>query len=242
MTKPLAPISLDVYSALVDSRTGGSAALEGPVRRHRWSVSPDELFSDWDGRNKSLHLETVTPYVGFRDLAVRAMTAVFAARELDGDPTETTTDLLTSMSSWPLWPEVPEALAQLARGRRLALLSNIDDDLLAVSAPSALVETRITSQQARAYKPHRALYDHARRQLGDDLVHVAASARDVRGSLQAGLRVVRVVRPGHVVDPAGPTPSVQIDDLRDLPGALATLTADDQAPTPQDGAPYATGS
>jgi 2-haloacid dehalogenase len=44
-------------------------------------------------------------------------------------------------------------------------------------------------------------------------VHVATSARDVRGALAAGIEVVRLRRPGHRLDPEGQTPQVQAADL-----------------------------
>jgi 2-haloacid dehalogenase len=54
---------------------------------------------------------------------------------------------------------------------------------------------------------------------------VPASARDTRGALEAGLTVVRVRRPGHRVDPDGPQPEQEVDDLGDLPAVLAVVVA-----------------
>jgi 2-haloacid dehalogenase len=216
------PITLDVYSALVDSATGGTAALARIGGQRGWDADPAALYRDWDRRNKGLHREVVTPFVPFRELSARAMITVLDDHGLSGaDAVEVSDALLASMRHWPLWPDVVAGLARLAPDHHLALLSNIDDDLLATSAPSALVPHHITSEQARAYKPHPALYDHARRQLGAGWIHVAASGRDVRGSLEAGLAVVRIVRPGHTLDPDGPAPTVEIDDLRDLADAVA---------------------
>jgi 2-haloacid dehalogenase len=56
-------------------------------------------------------------------------------------------------------------------------------------------------------------------------VHVPASARDTRGALEAGLAVVRVRRPGHRVDPAGPQPEHEVDDLTQVPAVLARVSA-----------------
>jgi 2-haloacid dehalogenase len=57
-------------------------------------------------------------------------------------------------------------------------------------------------------------------------VHVAASARDVRGALEAGIttvRLVRLVRRGHAVDAEGPQPSLEVEEAADLPGVLRML-------------------
>lgn len=222
MSAARGPISLDVYSALVDSATGGTAALDRIGRQQGWETDAAALYHAWDRANKGSHRETMT-FVPFRELAVRAMRTVLDEHGLAGDAREVTDALLASLHEWPLWPDVIEGLARIAPHHHLALLSNIDDDLLTSSPPGPLVTDHITSEQARAYKPHPALYDHARRQLGDGWIHVAASGRDVRGSLEAGVTVVRIVRPGHALDPAGPAPSIEIDDLRDLGDAVAAL-------------------
>jgi 2-haloacid dehalogenase len=51
---------------------------------------------------------------------------------------------------------------------------------------------------------------------------VATSARDVRGALEAGLEVVRLRRPGHALDPAGPRPAVEVGSLHDVVTVLDT--------------------
>lgn len=212
-------MTFDVFSALIDSRRGGTVALDTIARRHGWTVDPEELYIDFDARNKALHAQAAGTET-FRELACRAMADLQAARDLGGDPGEATDQLLASIPAWPHWPDVPEGVRAVATDHRVALLSNIDDDLLAGTDLGVEIADRVTSQRARAYKPHRALYDHARALLGRDLVHVAASARDVRGALEAGVMVVRVARPGHRLDPDGPAPAHEIDDLRALSDLL----------------------
>ena len=79
----------------------------------------------------------------------------------------------------------------------------------------------ITSQRVRQYKPNPGLYHAAHRIAGPSFVHVAASARDVRGALQAGVDTIRLIRPRHDIDPAGPRPTPQITGLDELPDYLA---------------------
>jgi 2-haloacid dehalogenase len=57
----------------------------------------------------------------------------------------------------------------------------------------------------------------------EPLVHVAASARDVRGALVAGITAVRLVRPGHVVDRTGPLPLYEVRDASELAGVVGGL-------------------
>jgi 2-haloacid dehalogenase len=72
-------VTFDVYSALVDSRRGGTAAFIELARRNAWKVDPEELFVGWDARNKALQGET-TAYVTYRELARRALVGLHGAR------------------------------------------------------------------------------------------------------------------------------------------------------------------
>ncbi len=55
------------------------------------------------------------------------------------------------------------------------------------------------------------------------MVHVATSARDVRGALEAGIPVVRLRRPGHELDPDGPRPAYEVESVDELRAVLATV-------------------
>ncbi len=102
--------------------------------------------------------------------------------------------------------------------------SNVDDALLARTRLASLPlvsDLVITSERVRQYKPNPGLYHTAHRIAGPFFVHVAASARDVRGALQAGVDTIRLIRPGHDIDPAGPRPTHQVTGLDELTDYLA---------------------
>jgi 2-haloacid dehalogenase len=79
----------------------------------------------------------------------------------------------------------------------------------------------LTSERLRAYKPAPDIYRRARERADGALVHVATSARDVRGALEAGIETVRLRRPGHVLDPEGPQPGREAAGLRELAALLS---------------------
>ena len=216
-------VTFDLFSALIDSRTGGSAALAALAAAHGWDVAGSELYDDWDARNKASQKDTPddgAPWVPFAEHSRRALAATYAARGLDGDPAADVEVLLGSLPRWPLWPDVEAGLRAVGRTHRVGVLSNVDDVLFRRTRAAALVDDDavLTSERLRAYKPHPALYQRAR-DAGVQ-VHVPASARDTRGALESGLAVVRVRRPGHRVDPDGPQPEHEVDDLRELPAVL----------------------
>jgi 2-haloacid dehalogenase len=130
------------------------------------------------------------------------------------------------VEDWPLWPDVAAQLPELGQRYRVGVLSNVDDAIFARTRVAPLVDDAavLTSERLRAYKPAPELYLRARERAGGELTHVATSARDVRGALEAGIPVVRLRRPGHTLDPAGPVPRDEADDVR---GVAALLSGGD---------------
>ncbi len=165
---------------------------------------------------------TAAAWEPWRGPARRALAAAYADLGLSGEPAEGVEALVESLPDWPLWPDVPAGLAALRNAWRVGLLSNVDDDLFASTAAAPLVDldVALTSERLGVYKPHAAIYRRAVDEHGP-LVHVAASARDVRGALEAGIPTVRLQRPGHKVDPDGPRPTHEVTSTVELPEVLA---------------------
>jgi 2-haloacid dehalogenase len=211
-------VTFDLFSALTDSRSGASAFLDRLAAERGWSVSGEELYDRWDGHNKAAQ-RTARPPVTFRDLSGSSLARAYEELGLQADVDADLTALQASVADWPLWPDVAAGVAAVATRHRVGILSNVDDDLARTTRAHALVDPTLvlTSQQLGAYKPSPELYVAAAAAVAPErLVHVAASGRDVRGALEAGLATVRLVRPGHVLDPAGPPPPVEVTDAGDL--------------------------
>lgn len=214
-------LTCDLFSALIDSRAGATVAFA--AMRSDWPVPCSQVYDRWDGANKALQLDCGS-WVPFAELSRQALQQTYDALDVDACADRDVSVLLASMAHWPLWPDVEAGLAGLAGVARVGVLSNVDDALLHLTRAAPLVDPTLamTSERLRAYKPQPSIYRAARHQLGP-FVHVASSARDVRGAVEAGLTVLRLVRPGHRLDPQGPTPPVEITSLADLPAALCQL-------------------
>jgi 2-haloacid dehalogenase len=228
-------VTCDVFSALTDSHTGATQFLAG--LRRDWPVAPEAVATAWDTRTKELHRlgGAWRPHAA---LAAHALTATYQELGLVGDPAADCQGLLASMAQWPLWPDVAALDPDSWTGLRVGLLSNTDDALLRPTAAARLpmVETDlvVTSETLQAYKPATVFYRRARERIGP-YVHVAASARDVRGALEAGVPCVRLARPGHAMDPDGPTPVRTVSTAAELPAAILGLvyTHAQRSPSPQ---------
>lgn len=216
-------VTFDLFSALLDSRTGASAVLGALARQRGWPRQGTEVYDDWDRRNKQLQRE-VTAWRSFRQLSAEALAGTYDALGLPGDPCRDAAVLLASVGSWPMWPDVEEGIRAVACLGHVGILSNVDDEIFARTRIAPLVDEAyvLTSERLRAYKPAPAIYRRARQAApGGRHVHVATSARDVHGSMAAGSDMIRLVRPGHDAPADGPAPQRVAASLGEVAELLA---------------------
>ena len=129
-----------------------------------------------------------------------------------------------SLPSWPVFPEVPGALAELReRGWRLVALSNTDADLLAASieAIGVPLDGAVVAGEIGSYKPAhghwRAFAERFDAEPGRH-VHVAASLfHDIAPAQELGLPAVWINR----LDETSDLPrAAELADLSTLPDTL----------------------
>ena len=134
-----------------------------------------------------------------------------------------------SVTAWPAFPDAPAALRALGARYRLAIVSNVDDDLFAGSAARLGItfEVVVTAQQVRSYKPAHAHFHEVLRRLDlprERVIHVAQSLyHDVAPARALGIATVWVnrqaARPGGgATAPSDARPHLEVPDLRTLTG------------------------
>jgi 2-haloacid dehalogenase len=102
---------------------------------------------------------------------------------------------------WKPWTDTVAALRRLKSRFRLAILSNVDDDLFAGTRPQLAVDFDevVTAQQAQAYKPSLKLFELGLSRIhapAHRVLHVAQSVyHDVVPAQSLGLATVWVNRP-----------------------------------------------
>ena len=142
-------------------------------------------------------------------------------------PCAETNALADSLPDWPVFPEVPEALAR-ARGQgwKLAVLSNSDRDLIAASCERIGVpfELTVVAQDVGSYKPGHRHWHRFFEQTGastDRHVHVAASVfHDIVPARELALTCVWINR---LNEPSEVAATRELPDLRLLPRTLEEL-------------------
>jgi 2-haloacid dehalogenase len=119
-------------------------------------------------------------------------------------------------------PEVPAALAKIAKVHPLVILSNASDDQIYtnVNKLGAPIHAVFTAQQAQAYKPRMQAFEFMIKKLGcqfEDLLHVSASIRyDIRPAYELGIRNKVYVNRGY--EPPNPYYEyVEIKGIDELP-------------------------
>jgi 2-haloacid dehalogenase len=139
--------------------------------------------------------------------------------------------------SMPIFPDVAEALSALvSAGWRLAILTNCDDDLFALTSASLPVafEVVVTAEQVRSYKPDLAHFRRFAELTGATpatWIHVANSwVHDIAPAARMGLRSVWVDRDrtGHPAKFA----ERRVTAMRRLPESVLDVSVLPAWPTP----------
>jgi len=211
--------TFDCYGTLVDWMGGIRATLA-----RLW---PDEdasaLLERYHSIEPAVQAGRGIPY---RQVMAETLAGLATAEGLAVPPGEEDA-LGESLPSWPVFPEVPGALAELrARGWRLAILSNTDPDLLeaSIAAIGVPVDLRVVASEIGSYKPAPGHWETFFRASGADRrrhVHVAASLfHDVEPCARLGLPCVWINRLGE----ASELPrAAELTDLAGLPDTLDRL-------------------
>ena len=104
----------------------------------------------------------------------------------------------TGIEQWPAFPDTVDALKTLSEHFELAVVSNIDDDLFAMSAKTLEVPFQhvITAGQVGVYKPAPEMFAAALETVESPVLHVAQSRfHDIVPATAAGLDTVWIDRP-----------------------------------------------
>jgi 2-haloacid dehalogenase len=212
--------TFDCYGTLVDWNAGIRRELErllGPPKG-------DELLSRYHAVEPRVQSEH--PTWSYREVmaAVLAELASEAGVEVPAGERDA---LGRSLPGWPVFAEVPGALAEARdRGWRLVALSNTDRDLLEASMQKIGVpfDGAIVASEIGSYKPAPGHWRSFQESTGADParhVHVAQSHfHDIVPADALGIRTVWINRLGERRQPA---PTRELPDLSGLADVIDEL-------------------
>jgi 2-haloacid dehalogenase len=189
-------LSFDCYGTLIDWETGILDYLQPLLRAKGCAVSDAQilnLYSEFEPREQS------GPYRSYREVLAAVMRAFAAEFKIELTAAEAN-GLADSISDWKPFPDTVQGLRDLRSRYRLAILSNIDDDLFARTAKQLVVpfDLVVTAQQVRSYKPSRRNFESLLERTcvsREKLLHAAESLyHDVAPARELGIATVWVNR------------------------------------------------
>jgi 2-haloacid dehalogenase len=216
-------LTFDCYGTLIDWESGIFSALRPVLAAHGKSISDEDLLAFYGEFEAEAEAGKYRPYREVLQSVVRAF-----GQRLGFAPTqEEIKSLPDSLSRWQPWPDTVAGLTRLATRYRLAIISNIDDEMFATTRAFLPVnfESVTTAQQARCYKPGLEIFRLALSKATvrqDQILHVGQSIyHDVLPAQSLELATVWVNRPspragiGAVKEAAG-KPDLEVSDIATL--------------------------
>jgi 2-haloacid dehalogenase len=215
-------LSFDVFGTLIDTRYGTYSA-------HR-SILDDaggrdmEMRPFWAFWQERVVARYVEPYRSYKEICRLALEESFLKFELDRGDGALIERYFESYRRFQLYSDVPRALDFLARHHRLAIVSNIDDDLLAATLLGRRFDLVCTAERAHGYKPDGTLFRYLLDHAGvsrDMILHAGQSQfTDMVGAKPLGLTVAWINRHFLELHPSVPRPDFVLSDVRSLVGLL----------------------
>ncbi len=210
-------ITFDCYGTLIDWETGIRNAFRQALKKTQADPGlADSALKLYEEEERSF--EKNEPQMLYRDVLSEATRAV--ANRIGWKLPRTQSNFLAeNLPSWTPFPDTGSALRSLSKGRRIGILSNIDDALLAATLRHFPVKFDfvVTAQKVRSYKPRPAHFEEARNIIGHEKtwLHVAASwYHDIEPAIKMGINAVWVNRTN--TRPKGHSPTASVKEVRDL--------------------------
>ncbi len=223
-------LTFDCYGTLIDWETGIGRALQPILTNHGVDLPTEKALELYSELETAIERGAYYPYKTVLKMVLEG----FGAR-LGFVPSPTELQRFSeSIKDWPAFPDSPSALQALKKRYKLAIISNVDDDLFAFSAQhlQTSFDWVITAQQAKSYKPSLNNFRLALERIGlpkQKILHVAQSLfHDIAPAKELGLSTVWVNRRhgregSGATPPAQAQPDLEVPDLQTLAGIVGVM-------------------
>lgn len=210
-------LSFDVFGTLVNVREGSYGAFRSILRDSGHpEIDEKQFFEVWEERNIAHYWE---PYRPYKEIAELSLAEAFAHFGVAGRPA-LIRRYFDAFAGFAPYPDVAPTLDTLSRRYRLAIVSNIDDDLLAETRLGREFALVCTAERARGYKPDGALFRYLIDHAGvakDEILHSGQSQfTDMVGGKPLGLTIAWINRRNVALDASVPRPDYTLTDIASL--------------------------
>ena len=215
--------TFDCYGTLVDWNGG----IRHELARLFGEAEVARLLESYHRMEPQIQAQE--PSLSYREVMARVL-AELALEHGEALPDEERDALGRSLPNWPVFAEVPAALAEAhERGWKLAILSNTDRDFIEASMEriGAPFELAIVADEIDSYKPAHRHWEVFYERTGADRdrhVHVAQSHfHDIVPAARLGIPTIWINRLGERTERP---PDRELNDLSGLADALDELVAE----------------
>ena len=210
-------LSFDVFGTLIRVRDGSHGAFERILQDAGGAhIDVKAFWEAWEERNIAAYRG---PYRTYKEICHDSLAATFELYGLTGRP-GTISRYFDAFAEFQLYPDVSDTLDRLSRRFKLAIVSNIDDDLLAATPLNRSFDLVCTAERAKGYKPDGTLFRYLLGAAGvarEAILHAGQSQlTDMVGAKPLGLTVAWINRRGVALRPEVPRPDFQFPDIRSL--------------------------
>ena len=211
-----------MFGTLISVRDSSYAAFErilaGTDARN---IPVPEFWEAWEHRNIEQYWD---PYQSYRRICETSLADTFRKFGVRGDP-KLINHYFDAFSRFELYDDVVPTLDKLAKRYKLAVVSNIDDDLLAATPLKRTFDLVCTAQRAKGYKPDGTLFRYLIQTSGVPLASILHSGQsqftDLVGGKPLGLTIAWINRRHVELDASVPRPDFVFHDI----ASLLTLVA-----------------
>ena len=221
-------ITFDMYGTLLDLVATFGAGFDDFLKAKGYPGSAEDVVQAWEAAY--LHESNVDSLLGrprtpFETVRRVTLSQLFFKLKISHTKDDIE-QLVTTKATPTLFPDVKEHLTRLQGRYNMSVLSNGDLESLdrAVSGLGIPVDRAISAEQAGYYKPHAGVYQHAIKELGlpgEQVLHVAAHAWDIRGARAAGMAGAYINRYGvPYIDSDGSQADLEVPGLAELADRL----------------------
>ena len=230
MTEPKLPngfapsmVSFDVYGTLIDTPPANQAAFRAILAdAGRTDLDPQAFYAFWEQRNIAHYTE---PYRTYKDICRLSLAETYARFGMKNGREGAIQRYFDCFAAMQLYPDALPTLEILARTYKLALVSNIDDDLLDTTPLGRSFDLVCTAEKACGYKPDGRLFRYLLEQSAlnpAQILHCGQSQfTDMVGGKPLGLTIAWTNRRNLSLSPEVPRPDAILPGLEPLPRLLA---------------------
>jgi 2-haloacid dehalogenase len=209
-------ISFGCLGTLIDWKDGALNTLRPLFKDYLIDMADEEIFKLFLEFEKDIIAQD---YISYR-CVLQSILKRFASLLNINFSNDDLDSLVRSFPNWKVFPDTVESITKLKEKYKLAVIANIDYDLLEKCSffHEVKFDWVLTSEDMKSYKPSPGIFTRSLNifnAMADEVIHVAQSIfHDIEPSIQLGMKNVWINRYSEIYEnQLEPEPELSFHDL-----------------------------